>query len=72
MSEWYQAVFDVILESYLESLSIEKVLGESLEKDEVKNLLLPWLIERSCYEFAYEAKYRPENRFIPLLGLVTF
>jgi|GEM_PF-1060314 len=72
MSEWYQAVFDAILESYLESLSIEKVLGESLEKDEVKNLLLPWLVERSCYEFAYEAKYRPENRFIPLLGLVTF
>ncbi|HFC49204.1 MAG TPA: hypothetical protein ENJ59_00575 [Thermofilum sp.] len=72
LSEWYQAVYDVILGSYLEYLNMEKVLGESLEKEEVKNLLFPWLVERSCYEFAYEAKYRPENMFIPLLGLVMF
>src|SRR5213594_2293804 len=64
---WEAATTDVFTKRYLSRSS----LYEGMRPDEALQAVHGWMMEKALYEFRYELKFRPQNIFIPLEGIMT-
>ncbi|TLZ72627.1 MAG: hypothetical protein E6K10_02010 [Methanobacteriota archaeon] len=64
---WEAAAVDRFSTRYLARTN----LYEGLAPDEALRAIHGWMMEKALYEFRYELKYRPQNIFIPLEGIVA-
>ncbi len=67
--EWRSGIIKAFLSSYLRNIEEERVLGSSMDLEELAILALPWILEKTLYEIMYEIRYRPHLLDIPLSGI---
>ena len=64
---WEASVADQFTQRYL----AHSTLYEGMRPEEALQAIQGWMMEKALYEFRYELKFRPQNIFIPLEGIMT-
>ncbi|OGS50955.1 MAG: hypothetical protein A3K65_03855 [Euryarchaeota archaeon RBG_16_68_12] len=67
LSAWEDAAVERLSTRYLARSSLYREIAP----EEAVRAIRGWMMEKALYEFRYELKFRPENIFIPLEGIVS-